>query len=522
MASKRIFGGANSIVPVPTTTNEAGGKAFAFSDEHVLAQYVVTSCLNDSFYIKGEAQADTIIALANKCRPEFVAKCAVYAAEQAKMKDTPALLMAVLSTRGETGLNLLKQIFNRVVKNTKMLRNYVQIIRSGKVGRKSFGHGPKKLIQQWLRNQNATSLFKGSVGNDPSLADVVKLVRPKPENNEKQSFYAWLLGKEYSFNNLPSLLQHFESYKRGDVSQVPPVPFRMLTALPLNTPQWTEIALNANWDTVRQNLNTFQRHGVLDNTKAVNQLAQLLSDVEQVRRNNVFPYQLFTTFKATEGKIPTKLSLALQDAVEHAINNVPSFDTKIAVCVDVSGSMNNPVTGYREGSTTVTRCVDVAALIAASILRTNQADTLIVPFDTGVRNVELNPRDSIVTNAKKLAMNGGGTACHEALAHLNRPNWRNKAFDGDLVIFVSDNESWYGQGGYRSTGVAEEWQKYKRRNKKAKLICIDLQANASTQILDNGSVLNIGGFSDEIWPVIKQFVEQGNTNFVKTIENVEI
>ena len=47
-------------------------------------------------------------------------------------------------------LALLGQVFGRVVDNGKMLRNFVQILRSGAVGRKSLGTRPKKLVQQWL------------------------------------------------------------------------------------------------------------------------------------------------------------------------------------------------------------------------------------------------------------------------------------------------------------------------------------------------------------------------------------
>src|SRR3712207_8227055 len=36
---------------------------------------------------------------------------------------------------------------------------------------------------------------------------------------------------------------------------------------------------------------------------------------------------------------------------------------------DVSGSMKSPVTGYRKGATSTVRCIDVAALVAAAVLR---------------------------------------------------------------------------------------------------------------------------------------------------------
>ena len=57
------------------------------------------------------------------------------------------------------------------------------------------------------------------------------------------------------------------------------------------------------------------------------------------------------------------------------------------------------------------RCIDVAALVAAAVLRKNPTAE-VLPFEHGVVPVELNPRDSVMTNAAKLAsIGGGGTNC---------------------------------------------------------------------------------------------------------------
>ena len=39
---------------------------------------------------------------------------------------------------------------DRVIDNGKMLRTFIQIVRSGAVGRKSLGTRPKRLVQRWL------------------------------------------------------------------------------------------------------------------------------------------------------------------------------------------------------------------------------------------------------------------------------------------------------------------------------------------------------------------------------------
>ena len=523
MANKKLFNsvrGSNS--PVVNTVNKAGGVAYDLGAEGALAQYVVTSCLNQVFYASADEQVDKILDLAGKCSTEFVAKAAVYGHRIAKMKDTPALLANVLANRGPEGLALLERIFPRVISGTKMLRNFVQILRSGKCGRKSFGSKTKRLIQNWLASQTTEQLFKQSVGNDPSLADIVKMVHPKPINDEQKAFYGWLIGKEYSFANLPFAVQQFEQWKSGVNPNIPDVDFRMLSSHmdKVGEAGWKQLARNGGWNFLRMNLNNLQKYGCFADDNFVREVANKLREAELVRKANAFPYQLLTTFQNVSG-IPTSVKLALQDAMEYATANVPALNGRTAVCVDTSGSMSSPVTGNRgAGATTSTSCVDVAGLMASCVVRQNP-DATVVPFDTAVHLVDFNPRDSVMTNAKKFARHGGGTDCSSALRYLNSVNWK-----GENVIFLSDNESWYvPQRGPtiayygKKTGMVAEWEVLKKRNPKAKLVCIDLAPGSTTQVPDNKDVLNCGGFSDEVFTVVANFINNDSSDFSKIIND---
>src|SRR5262245_7271360 len=109
MANKALFKPlVGKLVPAATTVNEAGGAAYALRAEQALAQYVVTGCMNGTFYATAEDQLANILALAKNVDSEFLAKVAVYAREKAAMKDAPALLLAVLSVRNP---RLLAKVF---------------------------------------------------------------------------------------------------------------------------------------------------------------------------------------------------------------------------------------------------------------------------------------------------------------------------------------------------------------------------------------------------------------------------
>ncbi len=75
----------------------------------------------------------------------------------------------------------------------------------------------------------------------------------------------------------------------------------------------------------------------------------------------------------------------------------------------------------------------------------------------------------------------------------------------DLVIFVSDNESWVDQGRGLGTALMAEWSEFRQRNPKARLVCLDVQPNRTTQAAERADILNIGGFSDQVFELISVF-----------------
>jgi 60 kDa SS-A/Ro ribonucleoprotein len=509
-----------ALLPNANSANAEQAPAYAFTPRHRLAQLAATGCLGQTFYANAEAQLDAVLALAKELDAAFVAKTALYAREAGFMKDMPALLAATLAARD---VALLGQVFGRVMDNGKMLRNFVQILRSGAVGRKSLGSRPKKLVQQWLLTASEKQLLNASVGNTPSLADVVKMVHPKPDEAWRAAWFAWLIGKPVDEAALPPITQAFERFKResaqGAAAEMPDVPFQMLTALELTAAQWARIARTGSWQMVRQNLNTFARHGVFELPGMTEVIAAKLRDPLSVAKARVMPYQLMSAFKATGDDVPAAVRDALQDAMELAIGNVPRFEGRVVVCPDVSGSMSSAVTGHRGSATSSVRCIDVAALVAAAILRKNPA-ARVLPFEQAVVQLSLNARDSVMTNAQALAkIGGGGTNCSAPLALLNK-----ERAAVDLVILVSDNESWVDANRRGATQTVREWDLLKARNPQARLVCIDIQPGATTQAAERADILNVGGFSDAVFTMVSSFAEgkAGADHWVGEIDKISL
>jgi 60 kDa SS-A/Ro ribonucleoprotein len=520
MANKKLFGGATALAAKTNAINEAGGVAYDQGAKHSLAQLATTSHLGNTFYASDRSQLDKVIDLAAKCEPEFLAKLAVYARHQGKMKDMPALLCAVLATRGDAGIAALKRAFPLCIDNGKQLRNFVQIVRSGQLGRRSLGSAPKRLVQQWFQSRDDERIFFNSVGNDPSLGDVIKLAHPAPGDRIRNALYSYLTGRDVPDADLPAIVQQYKRLSRGELNEIPSgIPFEMLTSLKLDKARWKEIALQLTSNQARINLNTLQRHGAFDDPNIVRAVAGKVCDPDGIRRGKALPYQFMVAYLNADSTLPHEIREALQDGMENALDNVSAFDGDAVLLVDVSGSMHSPLNAMSK-----VRYIDIAALFAAAYLRKNPR-TRIVPFhDSALTSFSLNPRDSIMTNATMLAsLPARGTDCGAAMRALNVSGIR-----GDLIMYLSDNESWLDSPHYGRfssapfngmTVTVNEFNALKRRCPKAKLVCLDVAPYATTQANDRPDTLNVGGFSDAVFDVVHRFAAgETGAHWVEQIE----
>ncbi|WCM25785.1 TROVE domain-containing protein [Sphingomonas sp. QA11] len=515
MANKGLFASAIAkLLPAANIVNREGAPAYAYGAEAKLAQLAATGTLSDSFYATAETHLAEVLAAAKAVDPMFVAKAAVYARKAGAMKDMPALLAAYLTVAEP---DLAVRVFGRVIDNGRMLRAFVQIMRSGQVGRTSLGTRPKRLVKQWLEQASMRDLMTAATVNDPSLADIVRMVHPSPRDETRRAFYGWLIGKPYDVAALPVEIAVFEDWKRASSGALPPVPFQWLTAFPLTAEQWGELAGTMGWQALRMNLNTLARNGAFAVDGVTATVAARLSDPEALRKARVLPYQLMVALDSTGESVPLKVQAALEDALEASVSNVPIVSGNVVVCPDVSGSMASPATGYRKGATSKVSCTQVAALVAAAMLRANR-QARVLPFEQRVVKVKLDPFARLAVNTAKLAaLGGGGTSVSAPLAQLNA-----ERAAVDLVVIVSDNQSWVDATWGGSTATMIEWDKIVRRNPRAKLVCVDIQPHGSTQASGRADILNVGGFSDAVFDVIARFASGEARDWVSIVNATEV
>lgn len=337
------------------------------SKEERFAQFAATGTFYGTYQAGNRPSLDFAHALAGEVSPELVAKTAVWCRENARMTDMPAFLVAHLAARDT---DVMSRVFARVIDDGRMLRSFVQIVRSGVTGRRSFGSAPKRALRSWFADRSPEVIFRQSIGQSPSMSDVIKMVRPPPRNDKgeadavREALYGYLIGKSVNVENLPLLARAFDAWKHGE-GPLPDVPFEMLTCLPLRAEHWKELAKKMPCRELRQKLETLLHYGVFADPDIVESVATRIQDRDLIRRTNAKPLPLLAALHNVSAEMPAAIVEALARAVDHAIDNLPEIPGRVLVRADTSGSMQS---SFDKGL----RCAHVADLISAAMRRKSE------------------------------------------------------------------------------------------------------------------------------------------------------
>jgi 60 kDa SS-A/Ro ribonucleoprotein len=95
----------------------------------------------------------------------------------------PAALLIELSKRDT---HLMHRVFERVVDNGRVLRTAFQMVRSGRFGRQGLSSSLQRAFARWLNEASVGNLLSASIGNDPSLRDVLRMARPTAKDNPRR------------------------------------------------------------------------------------------------------------------------------------------------------------------------------------------------------------------------------------------------------------------------------------------------------------------------------------------------
>ncbi|PLS19583.1 RNA-binding protein [Bacillus sp. M6-12] len=523
----------NNVAKVKAMTGDKkktfeGGVGYQMSFRETLAEFFSLGLLNGNFYQSQEEvlkNAKDIFERALKEEPEFATKCAIYGNNVNSLKLVPTVWLVYLSTLEDK--TLFKKAFPRIIRNPKMLHDFMTLARKGGV-REGLGRSIKKVMNEWLfvkLNEYQVSRNKGK------LSDVIKVTRPFNNEEEFQNFMRYLAKDELSFPRAVALKTVIENLEKGivDLDTLALIEKNRLqleelkhstktlsdegkkalyekmyeglnySALILNL-----VALERVFATKTQQVNKWTSKGAFTQTMVVetdmpDDVVQMvvgkLNDVQAYRKSNMLPFALITAERMV---VTPEFKTAIGNMLKKVAGEAFAIDKNISlmVGVDTSGSMSSQLTDSLSA-------MDVATLFGA-LVKKSHAKTNVFAVASLIKEVPVRKQDDVFDMARQIEETrvGAGTYFEQIMDKYNGEQY---------VLLITDSES--------ADNLERKWLNTKKPEG-AKLIVWQLMPY-HTKLSKDPSVVYVAGYSDRLLGLVKNIME-GKAGQIEEIEKIEL
>lgn len=195
---------------------------------------------------------------------------------------------------------------------------------------------------------------------------------------------------------------------------------------------WSALIPSMGYMALLRNLRNFDEAGMPDTIAAM--VAAKLSDPAEVARSRQFPFRFLAAYKAAPS---LRWAYPLEQALGHALANVPALGGRTLILVDRSGSMWDRLSARSELNR-----ADAAAIFGAALaLRAGKAD--LIQFGTSSAPIPFSTGESVLRVLGRFG-NLGGTNTQTAVSTHYRAH--------DRVVIVTDEQAMF--GGYGDVTAA--------------------------------------------------------------------
>jgi len=453
-------------------TNLAGGEAFSQTPELEFVSILLTSFAQNQFYQKEETGFDRLESLLPKINPEFAAKAIVYGRTKFGMRSI-SHVAAVKLGGFLKGNPCAKGFYNSVVYRPDDITEILSYAK-GKMTH-AMKAGLAKAFDKFDGYQLAK--YRGE-GKGFSLVDAANILHPTPVDKNAKALASLIAGTLKSEDTWEAKLS--EAGKAEDAAEA-------------KSDAWKELILTRKigYFALLRNL----RNIIEQAPEVLDQALEMLVDEKLIRKSLVLPFRFTTAFEEIN-KLDSSQEVratvkALNQAVDIACANVPKFDGRTLVVLDVSGSMNG-------------KPAQIGSLFAAVLVKSNDCDLIL--FQENAKYVNVNSSDSVITIANSVKFSSGGTNFHAIFQTAN------KAYD--RIIILSDMQGWMGGNSPVST-----FNQYKQKLKADPFVySFDLQGYGSMQFPQH-NVYALAGFSEKVFDIMK-LMEQDKKALINEINSV--
>lgn len=308
----------------------------------------------------------------------------------------------------------------------------------------------KKQLRSQVEQFDKYKLSKGlDTTKSVSLADTIKLVRPRPANDEMAKFYKDIIEDTVTLGNTQVEIQSAlsNSGKVDSESSIAELEASVHTS---------------NVQALLRNLTALYRKGVFNNPKMVEAVVRKLNNKKAVLSSKLLPYRFYSAYKmlsANSGPQVQTILEAIEVASDYALDNVEDLEGYSAYLVDRSGSMRESVLSAKSAIT----ADELAAVLGAIAYKKGKGDLYL--FATTVQQIKPSRKDSIIslTNQILSIRCGGGTDIAKAIDTIAVTAIEEKLTYDNLIVLTDGDCYGYNKGIF-SIGEGRSWGRNNYKN----------------------------------------------------------
>lgn len=478
----------------PKATTHEGAKAFHMNADYELYLLVVSSLMSgDSFYESADDRVarfrDLVSQVVAAGNIEFLVGLAAYAREQMFLRTTPTVLVAEMFMHRleEHGLRAAKRVWTRGDEHLEALA-YVDT--TGSKRTKAF----LRAIAGRLGAMSEYQFVKyASTRKAYSQRDAIRVSHPIPTSRSRSALYKYVVhGWDELTEEERGLLPEVAKVKDGEAATWE----QLISDKGSTTAAWTEAVKVMGYMALLRNLRNLIENKVP--TDELRRAACRIADPAAVAKSKQLPFRYLSAYLALPADSPPYMIDAVSNAADAAVRNVPDLEGDSLVCVDVSGSMQSPVSGRSKVS-----CMEAAACLGAIFAHGGACD--LWAFGTTAARVKVPAGNPVISTT--LAVTGAtsqlgwGTNIGLALESGLRPGLKR-------AIVLTDMQT----HDY-AMGPAAKWLK---ENPEAMLYIVDLSSYGRPCFDPHfPNVVMVGGFSDRVFEWMAAMEEKNPLQKVK-------
>ena len=541
----------------PMKKNFMGEDAYVLSDKEALTSMVMTTFLSDAYYVTENQLTQNIIELAQKCGSEFTAKLALYARTKGNLRSVSHLLASLVCKDSTHHPSWLKSFYEHVVLRpddiSEIMSCYAKLNGFDLKHIRKIPNAMKKGFSYVLSNMSPYQIDKYKMnGKALSLVDIVNLLHPIPSDRNREAYRRLMNGESLDGTYDAKILE------------------KEMAASGQNAANEQELVL-AKHDAIKSvlekgmpimNLLRNLRNIMLYAPDMIDEAVRQLVNRDKILNSRLLPFRFMSAYdvvgkielsdyesdgeseseimfesdkqgmsRSRLASIRAKVLNALEEAMSIACENVPDLEGNCAILIDHSGSVRG---GWGGGSSTVSPWSSVRTAhignLFGSIMAFRQKDVYIGMFGDRLISPEMDRNMGLLEfNQKSYDMGEKcGGATENGLYEFLKNVIREKKHIDNFIVFSDMEIGDGGRAGWDDTSSSDIpfkdlFREFRKINPKCLTVCCNIRGQSGTSVFNpNLNLLNVSGWSNNIFDVISMFKEGKLKSMIEDIEKMEI